>query len=198
MVRSPSLVAWSRPRLTATSFQAGLDRRQRDRTRNGKRSLRVRQLAPDEFTTLCAIRLRAVQDSPAAYGSTYEQAVGRSDADWRAWFDTATPFLAEDPDRAALGLAAMYREADEPAVAHLISIWVAPEARGTGIGDALVEEVVNFASVQGVAVVRLDVAEGNDQAARLYERNGFRLTGCQIARERDGAIEFEMELRRPV
>ena len=160
--------------------------------------MRVRQLAPDEFRTLRAIRLRALQDSPAAYGSTYEQTVARSEADWRAWFDTATPFLAEGPHRTALGLAAMYREADEPAVAHLISMWVAPEARGTGIGDVLVEEVVSFASVQGFAVVRLDVAEGNDQAVRLYERNGFRLTGRQNARERDGAIEFEMELRRPV
>lgn len=164
---------------------------------HGRTNLSVRQLQPDEFETLRAIRLRALRDSPDAYGSTYEQTVVRTDADWRAWFDTATPFIAEGPDGAALGLAATFRDAEERLVAHLISMWVAPEARGTGIGDALVEQVVSFSLVHGAAVVRLDVVEGNDPAARLYERNGFRLTGRQVVRERDGAIELEMEIRPP-
>lgn len=159
--------------------------------------MRVRQLAAEEFGTLRAIRLRALQDAPDAYGSTFEGTVTRTGAEWRAWFDTATPFIAEGPDSTALGLAATYSDAEEPSVAHLISMWVAPEARGTGAGDALVQQVVSFASAQGAAVVRLDVVEGNAPAIRLYERNGFSLTGRQIARERDGAIEFEMELRRP-
>ena len=141
-----------------------------------------------------AIRLRALEDSPHAYGSTYEQTVALTDADWRASFDAATPFIAEGAAGTALGLA-RYRGGDDPEVAHLISMWVAPEARGTGIGDALIAQVVSFASVHGAAVVRLDVVEGNDPAIRLYERNGFRLTGHQSFRGRDGAIEFEMELR---
>ena len=158
--------------------------------------MRVRQLAPEDLPTLKAIRLRALQDAPDAYGSTYEGTVARTDAEWRAWFDSVTPFIAEGADKASLGLAATYRDADEPSVARLISMWVAPEVRGTGVGDALVQQVVTFAWTQGAAVVRLDVVERNLPAIKLYERNGFSLTGRQIARERDGATEFEME-RRP-
>jgi ribosomal protein S18 acetylase RimI-like enzyme len=157
--------------------------------------VKVRQLTPEDLPTLKAIRLRALQDSPEAYGSTYEGTVTRTDDEWRAWFDTATPFLAEGPAGEPLGLAATYRDAEEPAVAHLISMWVAPEARGAGIGDALVQQVVTFAVAHGAAAVRLDVVEGNASAIKLYERNGFTLTGHQIVRERDGATEFEMELR---
>jgi ribosomal protein S18 acetylase RimI-like enzyme len=72
-------------------------------------------------------------------------------------------------------------------------MWVAPEARGTGAGDALVQQIVQFASSQGASVIRLHVVDGNIAALKLYERNGFRLTGRQIGRERDGAIEHEME-----
>jgi ribosomal protein S18 acetylase RimI-like enzyme len=146
---------------------------------------------------LKAIRLRALQDAPEAYGSTYEGTVARTDTDWRAWFGSVTPFIAEAADGQAVGLAATYRDADESTVAHLISMWVAPEARGTGIGDALVQQVIIFALAQGAAVVRLDVVAGNRPAIKLYERNGFNLTGRQFTRERDGAIEFEMEHRRP-
>jgi ribosomal protein S18 acetylase RimI-like enzyme len=157
--------------------------------------LNIRQLAREELAALRAIRLRALQDAPGAYGSTYEEAAARTDADWQRWFDNVTPFLAEQTEGgAAIGLAATYRDPDEQAVAHLISMWVAPEARGAGAGDALVKAVIRFARTDGAAAVRLHVVDGNDSAIRLYERNGFRLTGRQIVRERDGAIEHEMEI----
>jgi ribosomal protein S18 acetylase RimI-like enzyme len=158
--------------------------------------LRVRQLTAEDLPALKAIRLRALQDAPEAYGSTYEGTVTRTDDEWRAWFESVTPFIAEGADGASIGLAATYRDEQEPAVAHLTSMWVAPEARGTGIGDALVQQVVRYATAQGAAAVRLDVVEGNAPAIKLYERNGFTLTGRQINRERDGAIELEMEFRR--
>jgi hypothetical protein len=37
------------------------------------------------------------------------------------------------------------------------------------------------------------VTEGNIPAERLYLRHGFVKTGDSIDRERDGAVEFEME-----
>jgi ribosomal protein S18 acetylase RimI-like enzyme len=41
--------------------------------------------------------------------------------------------------------------------------------------------------------VRLLVVEDNIRARRLYERHGFRVTGVTRVRQRDGAIELEME-----
>jgi ribosomal protein S18 acetylase RimI-like enzyme len=56
-------------------------------------------------------------------------------------------------------------------------MWVAPEARGTGAGAALVDTVVAWAAAHGALRVRTEVTVGNDGAARLYVRAGFRDTG---------------------
>lgn len=59
----------------------------------------------------------------------------------------------------------------------LVSMWVAPEGRGKGVGDALVQAVVRWARQQGAQRVALDVREGNHHALAVYERNGFSDTG---------------------
>jgi ribosomal protein S18 acetylase RimI-like enzyme len=59
--------------------------------------------------------------------------------------------------------------------AELLSLWVAPEARGAGVGEALVEAVCRWAATDAAAIaVRLSVRRTNDPAIRLYERTGFR------------------------
>ena len=71
---------------------------------------------------------------------------------------------------AVLGL--LERDA-EPAVFLLDGIAVAPQARGLGIGTALLEAVEDRARSRGVARVRLDVVDTNPRARALYERQGY-------------------------
>ena len=66
---------------------------------------------------------------------------------------------------------------EDPSLAHLYAMWVAPEARRSGAGAALVDAVVAWAAAHGALRVRTEVTVGNDGAARLYERTGFRATG---------------------
>lgn len=58
-------------------------------------------------------------------------------------------------------------------VVELISMWVAPDARGHGVGNALIDAVVAWARAQGVTSVALDVRQSNDRAIALYARHGF-------------------------
>ncbi len=60
---------------------------------------------------------------------------------------------------------------------HLISMWVAPRARGTGVSDRPVRAVLDWAVEGGHDVVRLEFAEHSAFAERLYPRNGFARTG---------------------
>ena len=52
-------------------------------------------------------------------------------------------------------------------------LFVAPQARGRGVGSALLEAVLREARWRGLDEVRLAVADGNPRARALYERHGF-------------------------
>ena len=53
-------------------------------------------------------------------------------------------------------------------------IVVTEEARGQGVGTALLDAVSTLARDRGYPEVRLDVIDGNPRARALYERVGFR------------------------
>ncbi|KPP84002.1 MAG: putative acetyltransferase [Rhodobacteraceae bacterium HLUCCA08] len=63
-------------------------------------------------------------------------------------------------------------------------IFVAPEARGRGVGSDLIGALGREALARGYSAVRLDVIDGNDRARRLYERRGFE----PVARARTGPL----------
>jgi ribosomal protein S18 acetylase RimI-like enzyme len=74
-----------------------------------------------------------------------------------------------------------------------MAMWVHPAIRGSGGADELVAAVVAWAQSEGAKLVRLKVIDGNGRARHFYERMGFRSTGQETIRERDGLIEVEME-----
>lgn len=66
---------------------------------------------------------------------------------------------------------------DESAPARILSIAVAPDSRGNGCAQALLDAALRYQAAQGVQRVRLEVRPENAAARRLYERNGFRQSG---------------------
>ena len=122
------------------------------------------------------VRLRALGDAPDAFGALLADELKFSDTDWQARIaqkDAAT-FLASI-DAADIGIAVV--APNEHGDAGLYSVWVAPEARGSGVGDALVAAAVHWARAQGHARITLGVGDYNLPAIRLYERHGFARTG---------------------
>src|SRR5699024_2652907 len=67
--------------------------------------------------------------------------------------------------------------------AHIVSLWVRPEARGQGVSRPLFEAVARLTLELGRPDLRLDVDESNRPAQRLYERLGFTATGARDPRE---------------
>ena len=85
-------------------------------------------------------------------------------------------------------------DTDTSSVAAMTAMWVDPRFRRRGVGDLLVKTVVGWARSGGYAEMVLWVADGNGNAERLYERNGFAPTGA--AQEmRPGVLEHEMSRR---
>jgi len=77
--------------------------------------------------------------------------------------------------------------------AELVSMWVAPGARGSGTADALIGHVCAWAAADGHLTLALWVVEGNEAAERVYARNGFLRSGRgKPVPGREWATEFEM------
>ncbi len=53
-------------------------------------------------------------------------------------------------------------------------LFVAPEARGKGVGTALLDAVIDEAKRRGYTQVRLDVVDTNPRAKALYRHVGFK------------------------
>ncbi|WP_135820963.1 GNAT family N-acetyltransferase [Halostella litorea] len=69
--------------------------------------------------------------------------------------------------------------------AVLNEIYVAPEHRGTGVADDLIEAVIATARGQDLPLDRivLDVDPKNDRAGAFYDRYGFEQWGEMVARD---------------
>lgn len=154
--------------------------------------MKVRRAYVGDEPVLRELRLQAMTDAPDAFGSTYERELARTTADWRRWLFPGATFIVEISDTAR-GIVAGQRDTDDPDVVHLMAMWVHPTLRGTGAALALVAAVLEWARAENARIIRLDVMRANDRARRLYARAGFRVTGHESLRARDGQVEVQME-----
>ncbi len=147
--------------------------------------IELRRLQPDDAPLLKSVRLRALQDAPRAFGSTYAREAAFSDDEWsqrtRKWSDAerASAVLALDRGEAC-GIAGGFVDETDASRAHLVSMWVAPSLRRQGVGRRLVEMIEAWARQRAASQLVLMVTEGNDTALRFYRRLGFSMTDKTI------------------
>lgn len=79
--------------------------------------------------------------------------------------------------------------------ARLYSLVVAPDARGSGVGRALLEAAERSARERGCVSLRLEVREDNQPALALYHRHGFELVGTSEHFYGDGGTALRMRKR---
>jgi GNAT superfamily N-acetyltransferase len=140
--------------------------------------LEVRPLGPDEWFEWRAVRLAALAESPDAFTTRLSEWQGHGDAEQR-WRDrlAAVPFnVVAHLGGQTVGMVSAIPHPDERSV-ELLSLWVAPETRGAGVGGALVGAVVDWARDRRAESLVLRVIEGNAPAEGLYLRHGLRPTG---------------------
>ena len=63
--------------------------------------------------------------------------------------------------------------------AHIVSLGLAPEYRGQGLGRALLQDLKRIARAESVRVITLQVRVSNQVAQRLYRKCGFQLAGVR-------------------
>ena len=138
----------------------------------------IERINPTQWRLLRDLRLSALLDSPDAFGQSYEDAVGQPDAEWKQTAEAASHgdrrvwFIGRNESGEAVGIVQARRRPPDDCL--LFSMWVAPSARRSGAGRALVQAVSDWGVSWGATRVVLWVVAGNEAAMRFYERIGFR------------------------
>lgn len=132
----------------------------------------IRATQKNDWQLLKRIRLAALQDTPTAFGVSYQAAAADSDARWqvRAAGERTRFWLALDEGRPVGLVGAGFRDS---ARYELIAMWVEPAARGNGVADELVAAVKACAVELGLEALFLEVAPENTRAVQFYLRHGF-------------------------
>jgi GNAT superfamily N-acetyltransferase len=178
----------------------------------------IRPVRAEDWQQTRELRLAALQDPIAhlAFLDTYERARAQPDAHWqRRAADAAEgrvsrQFVAQAADGRWLGTVSVLVEragvetffGDVPTVeqAHVVGVFVRPEARGTGVAQALLRAAEEWAwgLVHRVERVRLFVHEDNHRAEAMYLKAGFVPSGHTVPAAHDAArVERELVLTRP-
>ncbi|WP_144760851.1 bifunctional GNAT family N-acetyltransferase/class I SAM-dependent methyltransferase [Curtobacterium sp. 9128] len=136
-------------------------------------TIELRALTADDWQVWRPVRLAALTDAPQAFGSRLDEWADAPEDRWRARLSIpgALDLVATEGDR-AVGMASGTPGDDDRV--ELISMWVDPAARGHGVADRLIEEIVRWAAGTDAAELELSVMPDNAPARRTYERHGFR------------------------
>jgi ribosomal protein S18 acetylase RimI-like enzyme len=157
----------------------------------------LHQITPPLASTYKAVRLRALQDTPTAFGSTYARESQFTDADWQQRTANlctlrSIGYLARELDEYC-GIAVSFLNEQNPQHAELMSMWVAPQQRRTSTGRLLVDAIEAWARRSGANTLQLMVTSKNLAAIAFYERLGFTPTGrTEPYPPNPTLIQFEM------
>jgi len=165
----------------------------------------VASITAENLPLFRATRLRALQEDPAAFGSTYAEESKFTGAEWaarlRRWNgERGIGFLALDLENGGempCGIAGALVDDADPRSAQLVSMWTAPTHRRLGVGRILVQAVLAWAASRGLHTLTLFVVANNSPAIRFYRQLGFAVTGNTQPYPNDPALT-EYEMSRPV
>jgi GNAT superfamily N-acetyltransferase len=158
-------------------------------------TLSIRLCGPNDWRDLRAIRLEALSDTPEAYGSTYEESVRWSDAQWKNAAKTRLYYFA-DRDGHVVGMVSGGFNDAHPGTRWLYGMYVTPSERGTTTAAMLVQSIGDWAKSHGVDEIYLHVGSSVPRARAFYEKVGFRPTGESFEMDRDRSLTLITMVQR--
>lgn len=162
--------------------------------------MEIRVLTAADAAEFRAIRLRALRENPEAFGSSYADEVERPLADVATrLIGSAGSFVlggALSPGGPLVGTAGCHRESQRKR-RHVAMVWgmfVAPEARGHGLGGALLDALIARAeTLPDLEQLTLAVLPENAAARQLYVSRGFRSFGIEPRALKDEVRAYDLE-----
>ncbi len=152
-----------------------------DRVKPTSGRIVIAPLQPEQWELHKAMRLASLADAPHAFTTQLADVVTRPAHEWAE----LTERRAGDPN----GVTYFALIEDEPCGmaaciltdmgAEMLSVWVAPNARRLGVGQALVAYAQAWARARSVDALVVGVYADNHDAVAFYRRVGFQFTGVE-------------------
>ena len=149
--------------------------------------MKIRFLNSQDVAAYRQLRLQALNESPTAFASSYEQEVCLSLTDFAARLEAYDNYISGifgvfDDREELIGMLGFSRE-NRPKRAHIGSLWsmyVLPKFRRQGFGEMLLDRALSHAKQLGVVrQIVLTVTANNLAASSLYKSRGFERFGLE-------------------
>ena len=156
--------------------------------------MNIREIEPSDGFVLRDLRLAALQESPQAFGATFEEESRLSDADWRRlakrWSDDPdTCFMFCQHNDEYIGMAGIVIQKENPAVGVIYSVWLRPSHRGKLYAPKMLAKMETWARQKNIERLEGFVTEHNLPARAFYRKMGFCETNTRIKLRWDHSVE---------
>jgi GNAT superfamily N-acetyltransferase len=136
---------------------------------------------------------------PDAYLDALGEQTARREAMWRQQLrelPPSCPIWVAERDGRIVGLCNTAPDrGGEPGTGELLSLYLEPDAVGTGVGAALMRHALADLRARGYRAALLWVLEANERARRFYEKGGWRPDGGIKTEDVWGAAAREVRYR---
>ena len=154
----------------------------------------VQEITANEWQRLRSIRLKSLEESPHAFGGTFEVESAEDEISWRSKFEKLDFLIAcvDGVDGAVLSVEVL--DGDFGATCWIGGCWSDPEYRGKGLMRAMftyIDEQDKDWKVQG-----LGVWTDNFSAIAAYEKLGFVKMGDDTASTRQPGKFYQRMIRK--
>ena len=144
---------------------------------------RIRDLRPEDWPEVAAIYEAGIRTGNATFDTAAPA--------WEAWDGSHLPdqrLVAVDDGGVVVGWAALAPVSERCCYAGVAedSVYVSPDARGRGVGRALLEALIERAERAGIWTIQAGIFAENEPSVALHLRCGFRVVGV---RERLGKLD---------
>ncbi|MBI1936020.1 GNAT family N-acetyltransferase [Candidatus Woesearchaeota archaeon] len=139
--------------------------------------IEVKKLSPKRWKEYKNLRLESLRKDPTAFGSSYEEEIKLSEAEWKKRVKK-TLFACYNGKTIGMIVYFFNKKEKIKHIANIFGFYVKEEYRNQGVGKKLIESALHFIMKnKAVVKISLNVNSKQKSALNLYKKYEFNIVG---------------------